>query len=162
MSIVLTRIDNRLIHGQVLEAWVPTVNANCILVANDDVAANAFQKLLMEASVPSGLKVVIGRIDEVSVMFRRGDLKDYRVLLLFANSQDALEGRKQGIEFSELNLGNMHAGEGKLRLCCTISLTPGDIENLQSLEDEGVKILSQCIPSDRGREWRKLLVSCGS
>ena len=35
MSLVLTRIDNRLIHGQILESWVPTLKANCIIVAND-------------------------------------------------------------------------------------------------------------------------------
>lgn len=162
MSLVLTRIDNRLIHGQVLEAWVPTVNANCILVANDEVAGNPFQKLLMEAAVPSGLKVVISPIGDLACRYRQGEFADYRVLLLFAGSHDALIAHEQGLRFDDLNLGNMHAGEGKLRLCCTISLTKEDIENLQSLEQQGVRITSQCIPSDRGREWRKLLVSSGS
>ena len=53
MSIVLTRIDTRLIHGQVLEAWVPYTHADCIVVANAAVKANPLKKLMMEASVPS-------------------------------------------------------------------------------------------------------------
>ena len=54
MNIVLARIDNRLIHGQVLESWVPTTRANCIIVANDEVAQAVMQKILMQAAVPRG------------------------------------------------------------------------------------------------------------
>lgn len=157
MSIVLTRIDNRLIHGQVLEAWIPSTKSNCIAVANDQVAEGPMQRLLMQAAVPRGIKVVIGTVAEVAESLCRGDLDGYRVLLLFANSRDALEGYRQGIAFSELNLGNMHAGAGKLKLSCTIALDPEDIVNLQSLEDAGVQIVSRCVPTDRGRTWKKLL-----
>lgn len=161
MSLVLVRIDNRLIHGQVLEAWVPAVNANCIVVANDQAAAVPFQRLLMEAAVPRGIRTVIGSVAEVSCLLQGGDLADYRVLLLYASSSDALEGFRGGTPFRELNLGNMHAGDGKLKLSCTIALDPEDIENLRQLEAGGVRIVSRCIPSDRERAWRKLLGSGG-
>jgi len=49
MALVFVRIDNRLIHGQVLEAWVPFVRADCIVVANDDIARKPLQKLMMKA-----------------------------------------------------------------------------------------------------------------
>ena len=55
MSIVLARIDSRLVHGQVLEAWVPYVDADCIVVANDEVAAASFQCMVMQAAVPSSI-----------------------------------------------------------------------------------------------------------
>lgn len=161
MSIVLTRIDNRLIHGQVLETWIPSTRSNCIAVANDEVAAAPLQRLLIQAAVPSGLKVVIGTVAEVAKSLHQGLFDDFRVLLLFASSRDALEGYRQGIAFSELNLGNMHAGEGKLKLSCTIALDTEDIVNLQTLEDAGVRIVSRCIPSDRERNWKKLLPANG-
>ena len=161
MSLVLVRIDNRLIHGQVLEAWVPAVNANCIAVANDQAAAVPFQRLLMEAAVPRGIRTVIGSVAEIGRMLSRGELESYRVLLLFASSADALEGFRSGTEFQELNLGNMHAGEGKMKFSCTIALDPEDIENLRQLEAAGVRIMSRCIPSDRERSWRKLLGGAG-
>jgi mannose/fructose/N-acetylgalactosamine-specific phosphotransferase system component IIB len=162
MSIVLVRIDNRLLHGQVLEAWVPAVNANCIVVANDQAAAAPFQRTLMEAAVPRGIKVVVDSVAGSAQILRRGELDAYRVLLLYATSQDALAGFCQGVEFAELNLGNMHAGAGKMKLSCTIALAPEDIENLQQLEARGVRILSQCIPADRRRGWKKLLPDNGS
>lgn len=161
MSIVLTRIDSRLIHGQVLEAWVPHIHANCIVVANDTVAAAGFQKSLMMAAVPRGIKVIIGTLAEVAALFSSRDLDSLRVLLLFASSEDALRGHRLGIPFEALNLGNMHGGEGKVRLSCTIALDGSDIANLTNLEVRGPKIVSQCVPSDREQDWRKLIQHMG-
>ena len=69
MSTVRTRIDNRLIHGQIVEAWVPHLQVGCIVVANDKIANSAMQKLLMEASVPKGIRVFIGSVDDVFERF---------------------------------------------------------------------------------------------
>jgi len=157
MSIVLARVDNRLIHGQVLEAWVPRIHADCIVVANDEVSRIPFQKTLMQAAVPSGIRVVIGSMEEVSNLFQTGELDSLRVLLLLAGAEDALKVHTLGIPFNELNLGNMHGGTGKVRYTCTIALDPDDIDNLKLLEQRGVRIFSQCIPSDRERCWEKLI-----
>ncbi len=154
MGIVLVRVDNRLIHGQILEAWVPAVRADCIVVANNQLAEIAFQKLLMESAVPKGIKVAIGTIEEMVPLLRSEELIDRRVLLLFANPQDALQAHRLGVSFVELNLGNLHGGKNKKRLSCTVALNDGDIVQLQALEDDGVKVVLQCVPSDRQRLWR--------
>ena len=161
MEIALTRIDNRLIHGQVLEAWVPSIKANCIVVASDQVAERTFQRVLMEAAVPRGIRVAIVSIAEATRILGSQELGNCRVLLLFASSDDALRAYRLGVRFTDLNLGNMHAGEGKMRLSCTLALDPDDIDNLAELEDAGVRIVSQCIPSDRPQGWRKLVRSRG-
>ncbi len=155
MGIVLVRVDNRLIHGQILEAWVPALRADCIVVANNQVAEIAFQKLLMASAVPKGIKVAIGTIEEMVPILRSEELVDRRVLLLFANPQDALQAHRFGVPFAELNLGNLHGGKNKKRLSCTVALNDDDIVQLQALEDEGVKVVLQCIPSDRQRLWCK-------
>ncbi len=157
MSIVLARIDNRLIHGQVIEAWVPSVKADCIVVANDQVARHPFQRVLMEAAVPRGIRVEISAIEQIAAVLGSDSCRNGRVLLLFASSEDALKAHRAGVDFSELNLGNMHAGDGKLRYSCTIALDADDIENLGRLEEDGVQIVSQCIPSDRRQPWRKMI-----
>jgi len=157
MAIVLTRIDNRLIHGQVLEAWVPFTRADCIVVASDQVADMPMHCRLMAASVPKNIKLLIGSVTEVSAALQSEELAALRILLLYENSQDALQAHRTGILFDNLNLGNMHAGEGKVRFSCTLALDPADIENLRSLEDEGVAIGCQCIPADKERPWHKLI-----
>jgi PTS system mannose-specific IIB component len=157
MSIVLARIDNRMVHGQVLEAWVPFVQADCIVVANDDVAQQALQRMVMEAAVPSSIKLIIGSLEETAQILSSAELMKKRVLLLFANSLDALKVCRLGVAYQKLNLGNMHSGEGKARYSCTIALDQEDIDNLQQIEAEGVNIVSQCVPTDRERGWLKLV-----
>lgn len=157
MSLVLTRIDNRLIHGQVLEAWVPNIKANCIVVANDKIAANPMQKLLMEASVPKGLRVFIGTVDEARDILASEELTHARVLLLFATADDALQAHRLGVVFNDLNLGNMHAGDGKVKCSCTIALAAEDVDDLNLLEKAGITIYSQCVPSDKKTGWHKML-----
>jgi PTS system mannose-specific IIB component len=157
MSIVLARIDNRLIHGQVLEAWVPYTHATCIAVANDELAGAKLKRIMTEAAVPRGIKVVIGTLEEVAASFRDDRFAAERVLLLFANSQDALKARYLGIDFDTLNLGNMHDSGGKMRFSCTIFLTREDVANLSELEKKGVSIVSRCVPTDRGQSWKKMI-----
>ncbi|HKJ05456.1 MAG TPA: PTS sugar transporter subunit IIB [Geopsychrobacteraceae bacterium] len=157
MSIVLTRIDTRLIHGQVLEAWVPYAHADCLVVANDAVTENPLKKMMMEASVPSRIRVEIGTVEEIVRHFAAGDFNDRKTLLLFATTGDALVAHQHGLLFSQLNLGNLHAGEGKQRMSCTLYLGSDDIDNLTRLEDEGVTISARCIPADFDRPWRKLI-----
>ncbi|WP_305041233.1 PTS system mannose/fructose/N-acetylgalactosamine-transporter subunit IIB [Geoalkalibacter sp.] len=157
MGIVLARIDNRLIHGQVLEAWIPFTHANCIVVANDELARPSLRRAMMEAAVPRSIKVVIGNVEEISRLFANPAFDKERVLLLFATSADALRAHRRGIGFKELNLGNMHEGQGKYQLSCTIHLDEEDVKNLSCLELEGVEIVSRCIPADRGQHWKKLI-----
>jgi PTS system mannose-specific IIB component len=161
MSIVLARIDSRLVHGQVLEAWVPYVNADCIVVANDVVAGTSFQRMVMQAAVPSSVKLIIGTLEETASILSSAELLKKRVLLLFASSDDALKARQLGVSFPKLNLGNMHSSAGKDRYTCTIALDQEDIEKLQLVEDQGVTIVSQCVPADREQNWHKLVRSGG-
>ena len=157
MSIVLARIDSRLVHGQVLEAWVPYVDADCIVVANNAAAGESFQRMVMQAAVPSSIKLIIGTLEETASILSSADLLRKRVLLLFANSDDALKVRQLGVEFVKLNLGNMHSSAGKDRYTCTIALDQKDIDILQKVEAQGVKIVSQCVPADREQNWHKLI-----
>ena len=54
-NILLTRIDNRLVHGQVATQWNSTLGSNLILVANDDVASNTMRQNLMKMAAPAGV-----------------------------------------------------------------------------------------------------------
>lgn len=157
MSIVLARIDNRLIHGQVLETWLPHVHANCLVVANGDISSSPLKRMMMEASVPSRVRVEIGSVEEITQLFASGELDELRVLLLFATTVDSLEALRGGLKFDRLNLGNLHAGEGKTQFSCTVFLDPEDVENLECIDAAGVDISARCIPADMARNWRKLI-----
>ncbi|MCK4690839.1 MAG: PTS sugar transporter subunit IIB [Desulfuromonadales bacterium] len=157
MSLVLTRIDNRLIHGQVLETWVPYLHADCIVVANDNVAGTPLKRMMMKSSVPSRMRVEIGTVEEVAALFDSGELDHCKILLLFGTTLDALRAYHCGLVYQQLNLGNLHAGAGKARLSCTIFLDPSDLDHLTELDEAGVTITARCIPVDSERSWKKLI-----
>lgn len=153
--IVLARIDNRLVHGQVLEAWVPFVQASCIVVASDEVAIKPLQRKLIAASVPSEISVIIGSLAEIAEFFVR-DETCRRILLLFASPVAALQGYRLGIPFSELNIGNLPGGDSKRRVSCTISLSDDDLSAFRQLEAYGVRILARCLPADEPLDWKAI------
>ena len=85
------------------------------------------------------------------------ELTNARIILLFETSSDALQAHRMGVQYSRMNLGNMHAGAGNMKCSCTIALDNEDVENLNSLEDSGVRIFSQCVPSDKEVGWHKMI-----
>lgn len=139
---------------------MPFVHADCIIVANDEVAARPLQMKLMAAAVPSDIRVFIGRLDAVADFVAK-ELGASQALLLFADSSDALRALQLGIPFKQLNLGNLHGGDGKRRISCTIALDDRDLDNFRQLEAEGVRITARCIPSDDGCDWKQLLANGG-
>ncbi len=157
MNLVLTRIDNRLIHGQVLETWVPYVKADCIVVANDKIAGNQLKQMMMKASVPSRMRVEIGTVADSVKLLKNHQLDRCRTLLLFGTPADAVCAYRAGLEYKLLNLGNLHADKWQAQLSCTLFLDDADLADLELLDRAGVKITSRCIPADSERSWRKLI-----
>ena len=157
MSIVLARIDSRLIHGQVLEAWVPHVRADSIVVVNDAAANTPLQRLIMQAAVPRDILLVICAVDAAPALLVSSELDGRRVLLLFADAADALRACRQKVGFDKLNLGNMHAADGKARYNCNIALDQGDIDRLNEIEATGIRVVVQSVPADREVSWQALL-----
>jgi len=114
--VILARIDDRLIHGQVVEGWVNHLKATCILVADDKVAANPLQRAILEISVPQGIKVLIGTVDDIGDRIRSSSLDAERAIILFSNPVDMLRSLRAGLPCRVVNLGGMHYMPGKRKV----------------------------------------------
>jgi mannose/fructose/N-acetylgalactosamine-specific phosphotransferase system component IIB len=158
--IVLSRIDDRLIHGQVVEGWVNFLKATCILVADDAVASNTLQRSIMELSVPQGLKVFIGRVEEVCEQLLAKSLDAERAILLFSNPSDVLRAIKDGLECRAINIGGMHYVPGKRKLIDVLAVNEEDLEALREIAARGIKIDVQAVPTQRARPLEKIFSIC--
>lgn len=152
MSIVLARIDNRFVHGQILEGWIPYTKATCIIVASDAAAANPVQKMAMETCVTCGISIQTLEVENAVKRLLEGEFDKYRVVLLFGTTEDALKAVNIGLELSELNVGNIHFCPGKLQISPSVSVDAADLENLRALTDKGIKVVIRCVPSDPSRD----------
>jgi mannose/fructose/N-acetylgalactosamine-specific phosphotransferase system component IIB len=153
MPLVLARIDCRLIHGQVVETWVPHTCADSLIVANDDLAGNPFLRSVMELAVPPGVRVRFCRIDEAVSVLAEADRCGERSILLVSSAEDAITLRKSGAAFDHLNIGNLHFAEGKVEISPSVFFAPEDFDALRWLRSHGVSVLVQGTPFEAGTSF---------
>lgn len=143
------RVDNRLVHGQILEAWVPFLKASCIVVADDQVASDFFRETVIRMAVPGGVKVIVCSVSELAETYPFSRGRGPKTIVLFSKISDAWTARRLGFLFDELNIGNVYNEECKL--CCTpaVLLSDEDIRNIIGLQDAGVKIELRNCPGEK-------------
>jgi mannose/fructose/sorbose-specific phosphotransferase system IIB component len=147
MDIQLIRIDDRLIHGQVVVGWVKALGIERLVVVNDMIAKNSMQKTLMEMAVPSGLKVSFYTVEEAAQNCRMGESKE-RSLLLFSNPTDVVDFGQRGGALSVVNVGGMHFCEGKQQVSKTVCVHETDINAFKELRKQGVELEVRAVPGD--------------
>ncbi len=158
--VVLTRIDDRLIHGQVVEGWVNYLKATCIVVADDQVASNPLQRSIMEISVPRGLKVSIRGVDEICALILSGSLDAERVILLFSRPADVAHALKAGLQLKTVNVGGMHFVSGKRKLMDVLAVDDTDVKAFREISSYGVAIDIQTVPTRKPQPLEKVFRAC--
>jgi PTS system mannose-specific IIB component len=148
MTIVLARIDDRLVHGQVVEGWLRIIKASCIIIASDEVAKDTMQQALLSMAVPNDISVASYTIDETAGKLKNGELNEEKILILFSNPKDVLRLLNHGISIKSLNVGGMHYMPGKKQILQTLSVDEKDISALISINDMGVELEGRVLPGD--------------
>ena len=146
-NLVLTRIDDRLIHGQVMTAWIKQKNAVQVIVADDEVAEDDFMINVLEMAVP----------DEIAIgMFNRQDAAEFMSQGLDAPTILLVKGPEilnylvdHGIKIDEIDVGGMGAKEGRSVLYKNISTNPDENKNFMELIEKGVNVFVQVMPQDK-------------
>jgi len=147
-NILLTRVDNRLIHGQVGVTWVNHLGANLILVANDAVSEDPVQQSLMDMVVPDAIATRFFSIEKTIKVIDKASPKQ-KIFLVCKTPQDALRLVEGGVKITEINIGNMHFSEGKQQISSTVSLDEDDKKTLRKLHELGIKIEQRRVPDER-------------
>lgn len=154
-NILLTRIDNRLIHGQVATQWNSSVGSNLILVANDKVAGDKMRQNLMDMAAPSGVATRYFTIDKtIEVIHKAADRQ--KIFIICENPTDVLRLVEGGVPIQKVNIGNMHMSEGKRQVATSVAVDEADVEAFQTLQEKGVELEIRRVPSMQKEELSKL------
>lgn len=157
-DIALVRVDNRLVHGQILEAWVPFLKATCIIVVDDNSAADYFCETVIRMAVPSEIEVNICSVEDFVANYVYSQGSGKRTLVLFSNINDAYKAYQAGFHFDKLNIGNVHNEEYKICCAPSVFLCDREIEDiLKLLEETGVTIELKRVPRERAVNIREAL-----
>lgn len=150
-NILKTRIDNRLIHGQVGVTWTNHLGANLVLVANDDVAKDQVRQDLMDMVLPDTVATRFFTLQKtIDVIHKAADRQ--KIFIVCKTPQDVLELVEGGVPIKEVNIGNMHYAEGKEQITSTVSIDEEDKKTFKKLNELGVKLDIRGVPDDRGKD----------
>jgi PTS system mannose-specific IIB component/fructoselysine and glucoselysine-specific PTS system IIB component len=149
--VVLYRVDERLIHGQVVVGWGARLRPARIVVVDDAVAASLWEQELYAMGVPPEVEAefvsVEGAVDKLPDWQAGGE----RVILLTRDvetmSQLARSGLLSGVE---VNIGGIHHAPGRTRVLRYVFLSDAERRDLEELAGQGTEIVARDLPSARG------------
>ena len=144
-SILLTRIDNRLIHGQVATQWNASIGASLIIVANDEVAQNTMRQNLMKMAAPSDTGLAFCSLADTAATCAAAS--DQTIFLVVETPQDVLALVKDGVPITKVNIGNMHMAEGKRQVATAVAVDDLDVIAFRELMDRGVELEIRRVPT---------------
>ena len=156
MSFRLVRIDDRLIHGQVVTGWLRALGAKRIVIVDDATARDEFLREVLTLAAPQGVPVeVLGLADGAARCLELASSPE-PVIVLARSPRTIVALRQAGVPIEVVDLGGMGAGPGKRRLHKTISVSPDDLASLRLLEEMGTRVEVQIVADDRPIPFRSL------
>lgn len=149
MELVLTRIDSRLIHGQVATSWVKATKPEAIFAVNDDVANDELRKTLLLQIAPADVKAFVIPIDKAIAVYKNPKYATTKVLLLVTNPSDIVRLIEGGVDIKNVNVGGMTFKDGTKLISKAVAIGKEDLEAFKKLRDLGVKLELRQLATDQ-------------
>lgn len=161
MPLSLVRIDDRLIHGQVVEGWIPHLKAELVLVVSDAAAADELQVSLMRLALPETVELEALTVQQAARHPGfKGDFPK-KVLVLVPGPLEVVRLLDEGAKIAGVNVGGLHYTAGKVQLGKAIFLSEEDRRALLELIKRGVRLEGRALPADKETDLMEMLEASG-
>ncbi len=147
-KIQLTRIDDRLVHGQVMTKWSKGLGINAIFIIDNEVAKDDFMKqIFISSGSRSGLAVKVLSIDEAVAYWNEKNFDEYKAILLFKTVYGVYEAVKKGLPVNLINVGGIAKRKDTKFIITSVSIGEDEAKLLKELhEQHQVEVFFQMIP----------------
>ena len=156
MSLALVRLDDRLIHGQVVVGWGQPLNIGFIVLVDDEVRNSAWEQDLYRMGVPANIEVVFASIVEAARQLTDWE-QDARVGILLAGDIDTMAALAATGQVKQVNIGGVHHRAGRSERLRYVYLTDEEAGKLRSLASNGIEVTAQDVPTARAVPIREFL-----
>lgn len=146
MSIVLTRVDFRLIHGQVITRWLTQCQINEIVTVDTALSNDEFMQDVFRMAAPKGVKIRIISVEEAVKAQQNGEFENNKVMILLKGVKELDNAIRAGLNLEEVQIGGLGGGPGRKAVNNAITLDRTDADTLLDLEKMGIKIYFQTTP----------------
>lgn len=156
MKIVLSRIDERLIHGQVMTAWLTATKARRIIIIDDSISNDGFMKQVLMMAAPSNVEVIINSVKQSKKYF--DDINDETpTILLFKHPNTVLKIVDLGIPLREIEIGNMSSKPTRYKLCKMVYINKEEEHIFNQLNKKCCTVFVRMLPNDNKRLFDEVL-----
>lgn len=148
MEIALFRIDSRLVHGQVIESWIPFTGASKIIVVDDRVAADLMFIEVMKMAVPPDIDLHCSSVDDFISGHQIRGMEDEKALVLCRDLKVAMNIVARLPKIMKVNVGNLHYEAGKRKISPTVFFDSDDEHIVKKMKELGIEVDVKAVPTD--------------
>ena len=148
MSLALVRLDDRLIHGQVVVGWGQPLNVGFIVLVDDEVRNSTWEQDLYRMGVPASIEVLFVSLAEAERRLGEWE-QDDRTGILLAGDIDTMAALVGTGQIRKINIGGIHHRAGRSERLRYVYLTDEEAGKLRSLAANGVLVTAQDVPTAR-------------
>ncbi|MBS6374566.1 MAG: PTS sugar transporter subunit IIB [Erysipelotrichaceae bacterium] len=146
--IVLVRVDDRLLHGQMAISWTKHLQADTILIANQAAVNDEFTMMSLRLAKPRGVQIIIQDLSQAFLYLKEAADSDSRIMVVIKNLRDAQCILEQFPMITELNIGGLRSRSHVLRIQDSVALNAADIELCRNIGERAC-VYVQEIPSEK-------------
>lgn len=157
MKTFMVRIDDRLIHGQVVTGWTRSIGVTCILVVDDKAAGDKIQQSLMRMATPAGVRAEFLTVADAAERIAADVYKNESLLILVRGPKAIISLIDRGVEIQNLNIGNLRSAPEKIKLLSHVYAMPDEIEDWKELDRRNVKMSAQILPDQTKVDFNDVL-----
>lgn len=160
-NVVLARIDERMLHGQVCTKWMQATHANVIVLADDDLVNDKFTCKIFQGMKPAGTELKILKVDEAITYLQEESPANEKVMLLTKCAQSFLRMNEAGVVYEKIICGSAAVSERKYgkrtRLIRDLYSSDAEKDAMKALIGKGVTMVYQLAIDNSPVDLAKLL-----
>lgn len=156
-EIVATRVDFRLIHGQIITRWRKVYDINKIVVVDDILASDDFMITVYASAVPEGISVKVYSVEKAVRIWNKNSFGDgKKVFLLFKDIGTLEKAVKQGLPIKSVQIGGVPASSGRKTIKGAVSLSADEMKQIEGMADAGIEFTVQVVPEDNKMTYQEI------
>ncbi|OIB44025.1 PTS sugar transporter subunit IIB [Streptococcus pneumoniae] len=156
MSIEFVRIDDRLVHGQVVTTWLKKYDIEQVIIVNDRISEDKTRQSILKISAPVGLKIVFFSVKRFVEVLNSVPIKK-RTMLIYTNPKDVYDSIEGNLKLEYLNVGQMSKTEENEKVTGGVAPVEEDKYYFKKIVDKGTRVEIQMVPNDKVTMLEKFL-----
>ena len=149
MTVALVRLDDRLVHGQVVVGWANALRANRIALVDDRIVHSAWERELYCLGVPPDIRLDFESVESAAGKWEELESSDHRTIVLTGDIDTLVRLCDASDRITEVNLGGLHQSDGRTQRLPYVFLSNEEMEQLKQLSMRGIRIAAQDVPTAR-------------